>query len=55
LSASFRILKRIGWDTIKKCIGVHVKYPLLLTDFNEIWIIWTDFRKILKCNKVKPA
>ena len=29
-------------------IGVHVKYRLLLSDCNEIWIIWTYFRKILK-------
>jgi len=29
-------------------IGRNVKYPLFLSDFNEIWILWTDFRKILK-------
>jgi hypothetical protein len=29
--------------------GLHVKWPLILTDFNETWIFLTDFGKILKC------
>jgi len=29
-------------------IGLHVKYPLFLSDFNEALISSTDFRKILK-------
>jgi hypothetical protein len=29
-------------------IAIHVNYPLLLLDFNETWIFWTDFRQLLK-------
>jgi hypothetical protein len=29
-------------------IGLHIKYRLLLSDFNETYILLTDFRKILK-------
>ena len=32
----------------KSYIGLHVKYPLFLSDFNSIRIFPTDFRKILK-------
>ena len=27
------------------CIGLHIKYPLFLSDFNENWICSTDFLK----------
>jgi len=29
-------------------IGIHLKYPLFLFDFNENWTFLTDFRIILK-------
>jgi len=28
--------------------GLHVKYPLLLSDFNWTWTVSREFRKILK-------
>jgi len=31
---------------IKKCVVFHVKYPLILADFNQTWIFSTDIRKI---------
>jgi len=30
--------------------GIHVKYPLLLSDFRETWIFLADFLKILTCD-----
>ena len=33
---------------MKMCITLHVKCPLLLSDFNETRIFWTDFLKMLK-------
>jgi len=29
-------------------IGLHVKYPLFLSDFNEASIFSTDFRELLR-------
>ena len=33
--------------------GIHVKYPLFLSDFNETWLFSTDGRKILISKFVK--
>jgi len=35
LSETFLILRRIERYMIKMFIGVHVKYPLFLSDFNK--------------------
>jgi len=32
----------------KMCIGLHVKYTLFLSDFNDTLTFWADFRKIFK-------
>jgi len=34
------------WVRIKRVITVNVKWPLFLSDYNEIWIFSTDFQKI---------
>jgi hypothetical protein len=39
-------------------IGLHVKCPLFLSDFNETWIFWKDFRKhiqILNSMQILPV
>ena len=43
LSETFLIL-RIQKDMIINVHKYHAKYPLFLSDFNETWIFWTDFR-----------
>ena len=43
----YLILRRTERDTINYT-GLHVKYPLLLTDSNETWVSSTDFWKMLK-------
>ena len=32
----------------KMFIDTHMKYPSLLSDFNETWIFWADFRTRIK-------
>jgi len=39
-------------------IGLHVKYPLLLSDYSESWIFSTNFRnntKISNFTKLRPV
>jgi len=38
----------VRFDTKKMYIGLHVKYPLFLSDFNETWIFLADLWKLLK-------
>jgi hypothetical protein len=33
---------------IKMCFGLHAKYPVFITEFNETLIFSTDFQEILK-------
>ena len=30
------------------CLGIYINHPLLFSAFNKIWILLTDFRRILK-------
>jgi len=48
LSETSLIVRRNERDVIKRYIGLHVKYPLFLSHFNETWIFSADFRKTLK-------
>jgi hypothetical protein len=43
LSETFLILRIIERDTIKNYIGLHAKYPLFLSDFNDTWIFTIVF------------
>jgi hypothetical protein len=43
----FSFLKELSEIWSKIYIGIHVKYPLFCSDFNETWILSTDFIKIL--------
>jgi len=36
LCETFLILRRNELDIIKMCIGLHVKYPVFMSDFNRL-------------------
>ena len=58
LSETFLILRRMERDMIRMYIGLHVKYPLLLLDFNETWILLDSFSKnpqISYFMKIRPV
>jgi hypothetical protein len=49
LSETFLIIRKNERDMITIYdIGLHVKLPLFLSDFNETWIFSANFRKIIK-------
>jgi hypothetical protein len=43
------ILRRINQIVSYTYVGLHVKYPLFLSDYNETWIFMTCFRKMPRC------
>jgi len=48
-SETLLILKIIEQDMVKKLyIGLHIKYPLFLSDLKENRFFWTDSWEILK-------
>jgi hypothetical protein len=58
LSENFFILRRIVQDAIKMSIGLHEKYPLFLSEFNETSIFSTLFPKNTKLSnfmKIRPV
>jgi hypothetical protein len=48
LSETFPILKELSEMWSKMYVDLHAKYPLFLSDFNEIGIFATYFRKLLE-------
>jgi len=58
LSEIFLMLRKTERDVIKMYIGLHVKYPLFLSDFNATWIFATDILKktqISNFMKIRPV
>ena len=45
LSRIFLILRKIKRDIVKNVEASPCKVPVFLSDFNETWILWTDFFK----------
>ena len=44
-SQTFSLNEQLSETRSNMCIGLHVKYPLFLSDFNETRIFWTYFRR----------
>ena len=44
----FIILRRTKPGMVKLFTGLHVKYPLIMSDFDETFIFATYFRKMFK-------
>jgi len=47
LFETFLIPRRMEWDMVKN-IYIGLPVTVLLSDFNETWIFWTEFRKIFR-------
>jgi len=47
-SETFLIRRIVWWDFVICVQKLHIMYLLFLSDFNENWILQTDFGKILK-------
>ena len=48
LSQKLFIVRKLSEIWLQTYVGLHVKYRLFLSGFNENWIYWKYFRKILK-------
>jgi hypothetical protein len=58
LSLTFIILRRIQQYFITSIIGLHVKYPLFLSDFNKTLIFSADLKKKIQIStflKIHPV
>ena len=58
LSETFLIPRKTNEIIPKMYNGLNVKYPPILSDFNETWILWINVRKILKTSdfmKIRPV
>lgn len=47
--------ENVAWNN-KGNVGFHVKCPKVLSDFDEIWIFWSDFHESLNMKLLgKPS